>query len=54
MKTKQRDYKALLTVHGLDTMKSEEITQLKKWLKKCEISIGKQQYARVARFRLMK
>lgn len=54
MKKKQRDYEALLTVYGLDEMKSKELIRLKNWLKKCEMSIGKEQYAKVARFRLMK
>ena len=54
MKTKKRDYKAILTVYGLDTMDKGEIEKIQNWLKSTAISIRKEQYAKVARFRLMK
>ena len=53
MKTKQRNYKALLTVYGLDKMNHKDIAQLESWLIKITKSLGEEQYARIARFRLM-
>jgi hypothetical protein len=54
MKAKQRNYKALLTIYGLDTMNHKDIVRLESWLIKITKSIGNEQYAKVARFRLMK
>ena len=49
-----KDYKALLTVYGLDEMTPKQIKELKDWLRKIANQVGKEQYARIARFRLMK
>ena len=48
-----KNYKALLTVYSLDTMKPKELAELKVWLRKIATQIDKEQYAKVARFRLM-
>lgn len=50
----ERKYKALLTVYGLDTMTTPEIVAMREWLKTIIKNIGKEQYAKIARFRLMK
>lgn len=49
-----KNYTALLTIYGLDKMKPKEMAELKIWLRRLATEISKNEYAKVARFRLMK
>ena len=54
MKNKINTYTAILTIHDLDTMTKKEITRIKKWLIRTAEQLDKEEYAKVAKFRLMK
>lgn len=50
----KKDYKALLTVYGLDKMTPKQVKDFKEWLRGIAKKVEKEQYAAIARFRLMK
>ena len=53
MTKNKKDYKALLTIYGLDKMSPKEVMDLQVWLRRIATQITKEQYAHIAKFRLM-
>ena len=49
-----KDHKASLIIYGLDKMSKEEILEVRTWLLNIVNDIQREDYAKLARFKLMK